>query len=229
MNDKELSDNTDPSVIASERASEKNDPSNEENLEENSEVKSEDKSEENAEKKPEKASKTSWVEYVIYGIILILCITVVPKYVVQRTIVSGKSMMDNFQNGDNLIVEKVSYRFHDPKRFDVVVFYPYGRDDPSYYIKRIIGLPGETVQIKGPDIYIDGKKLEEHYGKDPITTAGIAKKPLKLGDDEFFVLGDNRRISEDSRYPEVGPVKRKNIEGRAILRIYPFRSFGKIQ
>ena len=93
-------------------------------------------------------------------------------------------------------------------------------------MKNAAGLPGETVQIKGSTIYIDGKPLKENYGKDPIDYAGIAEKPIKLGDDEYFVLGDNREISRDSRYEEVGKVKRKNIEGRAVLRIYPFDKFG---
>lgn len=134
--------------------------------------------------------------------------------------------MNTLKDGENLLAEKVSYRFGEPKRFDVIVFYPYGRDNDAYYIKRVIGLPGETVQIKGSTIYIDGKPLKENYGKDPIDYAGIAEKPIKLGDDEYFVLGDNREISRDSRYEEVGKVKRKNIEGRAVLRIYPFNKFG---
>ena len=135
-------------------------------------------------------------------------------------------MMNTLKDGENLLVEKVSYRFSDPGRFDVIVFYPHGRESTDYYIKRIIGLPGETVQIKGKDIYIDGKKLEENFGKDPITEPGMAEEPIKLGEDEFFVLGDNRTVSEDSRYEEVGPVKRENIEGRAVLRIYPLSEFG---
>ena len=135
-------------------------------------------------------------------------------------------MMNTLNDGENLLVEKVSYRFSDPGRFDVIVFYPHGRDSADYYIKRIIGLPGETVQIKGKDIYIDGEKLEENFGKDPITEPGMAEDPIKLGEDEFFVLGDNRTVSEDSRYEEVGPVKRENIEGRAVLRIYPLSEFG---
>ena len=136
------------------------------------------------------------------------------------------SKKNTLKDGENLLAEKVSYRFGEPKRFDVIVFYPYGRDNDAYYIKRVIGLPGETVQIKGSTIYIDGKPLKENYGKDPIDYAGIAEKPIKLGDDEYFVLGDNREISRDSRYEEVGKVKRKNIEGRAVLRIYPFNKFG---
>lgn len=166
------------------------------------------------------------IELCIYVAIIVVCVAFVPKYVLQRTIVEGKSMMDTLKNGENLLVEKVSYHFTDPDRFDVIVFYPHGRDSTDYYIKRVIGLPGETVQIIGEDIYIDGEKLEEDFGKDPIMDSGMADEPIELGDDEFFVLGDNRTVSEDSRYEEVGPVKRKNIEGKAVLRIYPFSEFG---
>lgn len=166
------------------------------------------------------------IELCIYAAIIVVCVAFVPKYVLQRTIVDGKSMMNTLKHGENLLVEKVSYHFTDPDRFDVIVFYPHGRESTDYYIKRVIGLPGETVQIIGEDIYIDGEKLEENFGKDPIIEPGMADEPIKLGDDEFFVLGDNRTVSEDSRYEEVGPVKRENIEGKAILRIYPLSEFG---
>ena len=176
-----------------------------------------------------KKIRNAIVELAIYLAIIVVCVTVVPKYALQRTIVDGKSMMNTFMNGDNLLVEKVSYNFKDPERFDVIVFYPHGKDAGDYYIKRVIGLPGETVQIVGDDIYINGELLEENYGKDPMTNAGIASEPLTLGDDEFFVLGDNREISDDSRYEDVGPVKRENIAGKAILRIYPFSEFGTFE
>jgi len=169
------------------------------------------------------------IELGIYIAVIVICVAFVPKYVLQRTIVDGKSMMNTLKNGENLLVEKVSYHFTDHGRFDVIVFYPHGRDSSDYYIKRVIGLPGETVQIKGEDIYINDKKIEENFGKDPIADPGIAEKPVKLGDDGFFVLGDNRTVSEDSRYEKVGPVKRENIEGRAILRIYPLSEFGTFE
>ncbi len=173
-----------------------------------------------------KRIRNNIIELCVYVAIIVICVAFVPKYVLQRTIVDGRSMMNTLNDGENLLVEKVSYRFSDPGRFDVIVFYPHGRDSADYYIKRIIGLPGETVQIKGKDIYIDGEKLEENFGKDHITEPGMAEDPIKLGEDEFFVLGDNRTVSEDSRYEEVGPVKRENIEGRAVLRIYPLSEFG---
>lgn len=169
------------------------------------------------------------IEALIYIAIIVLCVKVVPRYVIQRTIVDGDSMMNTLIDQENLLVEKVSYHFKDPERFDVIVFYPYGRDNEEYYIKRVIGLPGETVQIIGSDIYINGEVLEENFGKDPIHRAGIVEEPQTLGDDEFFVLGDNREVSQDSRYPEVGFVKKKNIEGKAVLRIFPFSKFGTFQ
>lgn len=170
-----------------------------------------------------------FIEALIYIAIIVLCVKVVPRYVIQRTIVEGDSMMNTLIDKENLLVEKVSYHFKDPERFDVIVFYPYGRDNEEYYIKRVIGLPGETVQIIGSDIYINGEILEENFGKDPIDLAGTVEEPQTLGDDEFFVLGDNRKVSQDSRYEEVGFVKKKNIEGRAILRIFPFSKFGIFQ
>ena len=165
------------------------------------------------------------VSFILYLIVIVVLTFLMIRYVGQRTRVDGSSMENTLTNGDNLIVDKISYRFHEPERFDIIVF-PFQYQANTYYIKRIIGLPGETVQIKGSTIYIDGKPLKENYGKDPIDYAGIAEKPIKLGDDEYFVLGDNREISRDSRYEEVGKVKRKNIEGRAVLRIYPFNKFG---
>lgn len=179
---------------------------------------------EKQEKKPTKGGIL--LELLIYVVIIVTCIYIVPKYVIQRTIVSGTSMENTLQDADNLLVEKVSYHFTSPKRFDVVVFYPYGKDVNEYYVKRVIGLPGEVIQIVGEDIYINGEILEEDYGKDPITYSGIAQEPLLLGDDEYFLMGDNREVSLDSRYDTVGPVHKNFIAGKAIIRIWPLRSFG---
>jgi signal peptidase I, bacterial type len=168
-------------------------------------------------------------ELLVYAVIIVLCITVVPRYVIQRTEVQGDSMKDNLHDQENLLVEKVSYYFKDPDRFDIITFYPQGREEEEYYIKRVIGLPGERIQISGNTIYVNGKVLEEHYGKEPMVDAGIAEEEIKLGEDEFFVLGDNRNHSMDSRDGEaVGVVKKKNIDGHAILRIYPFSRFGTL-
>ena len=99
-------------------------------------------------------------------------------------------------------------------------------EEDTYYIKRIIGLPGETVQIADGEIYINGEVLEESYGREVMQDAGLAAEPITLGDDEYFVLGDNRNYSSDSRDPSVALIHRKEIIGRAWLRIWPLDSFG---
>lgn len=160
----------------------------------------------------------------------VLCITyLVIHFVGQRTQVQGSSMEPKLSSEDNLIVDKISYRFHDPERFDIIVF-PFQYEDNTYYIKRIIGLPGETVQIDlEGNILIDGEILEENYGKEVIQSPGRAYEPVTLGEDEYFVMGDNRNNSIDSRDPSVGNIKREDIIGRAWLRILPLDKFGFIK
>lgn len=147
-------------------------------------------------------------------------------FVAQRTDVNGTSMYPTLEDGDQLIADKITYRFRDPERFDIIIF-PYKYAENTYFIKRIIGLPGETVRIdEQGNIYINGEILEEEYGYETILYAGLASEEIVLGEDEYFVLGDNRNVSEDSRYADVGNIKREDIVGRAWLRIYPFRRFG---
>lgn len=168
-------------------------------------------------------------DLIFYAVLIFVCIYILPNYVIQRTIVDGSSMANTLHDGEQLYVEKISYHFNSLNRFDIVVFYPYGRENKDYYVKRIIGLPGETVQIIGSDIYINGEKLDEHYGKNPIEDPGRAAQPIALGDDEYFVMGDNRNISVDSRDEAVGNVKKSNIGGRVILRISPLSKFGTVK
>ena len=149
------------------------------------------------------------------ALVLALLIT---RFVANHTSVEGSSMETTLANGDQLIVEKVSYYIHAPERFDVVVF-PHG--DNVNYIKRIIGLPGERVQIQDGYIYINGKLLDENYGREEIEDPGLATQEIQLGTDEYFVLGDNRNASIDSRKSEVGTIHRSDIKGKAWLRIYP--------
>lgn len=162
----------------------------------------------------------------IYLLLVFCAAYLIVTYVGQRTQVSGSSMETTLSNGDHLIVDKISYRFHDPERYDIIVF-PFQYDTDTYYIKRIIGMPGETVQIDDSGtIYIDGEILEETYGREVIQNPGRASDPIQLGDDEYFVMGDNRNNSSDSRDPSVGNIHRKDIIGRAFIRIWPFSKFG---
>lgn len=169
------------------------------------------------------------LSFVLYFVIVIAAMLLIIHYVGQRTEVSGSSMENTLSDGDNLIVDKISYRFHDPERYDIIIF-PYKYEEDTYYIKRIIGLPGEHVRIDDSgNIYINGKVLKESYGREVIQDPGIARDEITLGEGEYFVLGDNRNNSSDSRDPSVGIIQQKDIIGRAWLQIYPFDEFGFIR
>ncbi len=186
-------------------------------------------------KKKKKSGKSDEVNIVkellnliIYiGIVVIICFCII-TFVGQRTTVHGHSMSPTLESGDNLWIDKFSYKIGDPKRFDIIVF-PY-KDTDVFYIKRVIGLPGETVQI-APDgsIIIDGQILQESYGKEIIMDSGTACDPITLGEDEYFVLGDNRNDSRDSRWPDVGNIHKSKIVGKAVFRLSPFSKFGRVK
>lgn len=163
---------------------------------------------------------------LICALLALVLSLVITEYVAHHTSVEGSSMESTLSNGDQLIVENISYYFHEPERFDVITF-PY--DNNVSYIKRIIGLPGETVQIMDGTIFINGEILQENYGNADMEDDGLAADIIHLGEDEYFVLGDNRNASIDSRKPEVGNVKRENISGKAWVRFYPFDKMQVIQ
>jgi signal peptidase I len=170
-----------------------------------------------------------YLKLAVYFLIATGIVFLFTKNVAQRTVVSGDSMYPTLKDGDNLIVEKISYKLSNIKRYDIVVF-PYDENGiETYYIKRVIALPGETVLIKDGTIYIDGEKLNDEYGyyTDGYILKGyLAEEEIELMDDEYFVLGDNRNNSKDSRI--IGPVKKEAILGRAFFRFYPFTSVTSI-
>ena len=171
----------------------------------------------------------SWVREIISTAVYLLAVVAVTflfvQFVGQRTHVNGDSMNVTLEDGDNLIVDKLSYRFSEPERYDIIVF-PYQYQEKTYYIKRIIGMPGETVQIIDGMVYIDGEMLDESYGKEVMQYSGVAGDQIELGTDEYFVLGDNRNNSSDSRDPSVGNIKEDQIIGKAFIRIWPLNKFG---
>ena len=169
------------------------------------------------------------LSFFLYVAIVVGITFLIIHFVGQRTYVSGSSMENTLSDGDNLIVDKLTYRFSDPKRFDIIVF-PYQYEENTYYIKRIIGLPGETVQVVDGYVYINGSRLESDiYGNELMDDPMAASQPITLGKDEYFVLGDNRNHSQDSRDPSVGEVKKDTIMGKAWVRIYPFGKMGVIR
>ena len=166
---------------------------------------------------------------ILYILVVLLGTYLLITFVGQRTSVSGSSMEPTLSNNDQLILDKISYRFSEPQRFDIIVF-PFQYAEKTFYVKRIIGLPGETVQIDVQgNIYIHGQILNEDYGKETINFAGLAVEPITLGDDEYFVMGDNRNNSSDSRDPSVGNIRRSNIIGKAWVRIWPLNKFGVLK
>lgn len=181
-------------------------------------------------KKPEEVNIVKeLLSLIIYiGIVVLLCFIII-NFVGCRSRVDGESMMPTLNDKDNLWVDKLSYTFGDPKRFDVIIF---NYNEDTTYVKRIIGLPGETVCIdKDGKIYINDKLLVEDYGKEKISpnNLGRASQPVLLGEGEYFVLGDNRNNSSDSRWADVGNVQREDIVGKVLLRIYPFKDIGFVK
>ncbi len=165
----------------------------------------------------------------LYFLVVLLAVYMVVTYVGQRTMVIGTSMEPMLNDGDNLIVDKLSYRFDDPQRYDIIVF-PFRYAEKTYYIKRIIGLPGETIFIdEEGTIFINGEPIKEQYGKETIVDPGRAYEPITLGDDEYFVMGDNRNNSSDSRDPVVGNIHRDEFVGKAWMRIWPLDRIGMIK
>ena len=180
----------------------------------------------------------------IVDITMVVCLSfILATYMLGKTTVVGHSMEPTLENDDSLLVDKVSYCFRQPERYDVIVFEPAIANVSKYYVKRIVGLPGETIQIIDGVVYINGEPLEndviysfglkDEAGKpvepEKIYNAGLAEKPITLGYDEYFVLGDNRNNSEDSRFSTVGNVKYSAIIGRIWAVSSPFGRMGLVK
>lgn len=150
-----------------------------------------------------------------YFVLAILIAFVFVYSVGMKVSVIGASMEPCLYNGQSVLINKISYILGSPKREDVIVFLPNGNENTHYYIKRVIGLPGETVTITDGRILIDGYFYEEADSYDTIEDGGIAEKGVTLGEEEYFVLGDNRNNSEDSRSANIGAVREDTIAGKA--------------
>ncbi|QEK17858.1 Signal peptidase I S [[Clostridium] hylemonae DSM 15053] len=165
-------------------------------------------------------------KWVFKIVVVCLLAFVYVWYFGQRVSTIGDSMNPVLENGDVVLVNRIVYNATSPKRGDIIAFKPKGNENAHYYIKRIVGLPGETVEIIENSVYINGKKIEEDYKTTDIDDVGIASEKITLGGDEYFVLGDNRENSEDSRNADVGNVKRKYIYGEVWFTISPRKNMG---
>lgn len=163
----------------------------------------------------------------LFILVVLVLAYLVSAFVCQRVVVHNVSMQETLSEGDILIMDKLTYRIRDPKRYEVICF------DSEYeregLIKRIIALPGETVQITNGMIFVNGNQIEDIEGLPKIEDPGRAGMEVHLASDEYFVIGDNRPESIDSRSEEIGNVKSSDILGRALIRIYPFTKFGRIR
>ena len=159
------------------------------------------------------------LEYVISTVIVVFLAFVLMFFFGTKTSVIGDSMMPALYNGQQILIDKFIYKLSSPKRGDVIVFQPNGNENTHYYVKRVVGLPGETIQIIDGYVYVNGSKLDEDDTYDLIEDPGIAKDELILQPYEYFVLGDNRNSSEDSRSGNMGPVKKEYIIGKAWLHM----------
>lgn len=168
----------------------------------------------------------TWTIEVI--IVVALAFTMV-YFAGQRTKVIGNSMEPQFKEGDQLLINRFAYIFSQPKANDIIVFLPNGNEKAHHYVKRVVAGPGDTVQIIDGILYVNGCVFEEEIEVAKMEYAGIAETEITLGTDEYFVLGDNRNNSEDSRYANIGLVKGSYIIGKAWFIVQPFSDFGFIK
>lgn len=160
-------------------------------------------------------------------ITLLLAFTCV-YFIGLRTSVVGQSMAKTLNSGDEILVNRFVYKVTNPKPNDIIVFLPNGNEKSHYYVKRVIAVPGDTVLIQNGAVYVNGELFDEEIDVASIEDAGLAAEEITLGSDEFFVLGDNRNNSEDSRYANIGNIKKEYIIGKAWFRVAPWGDFGFI-
>ncbi|PJF28909.1 MAG: signal peptidase I [Phototrophicales bacterium] len=166
------------------------------------------------------------VKEVISTLLFLIAVFTLLQLALPRSEVHGRSMEPTFVEGQRLIISRINYMLGDPQRGDIVVFNsPQARDDDPSLIKRVIGLPGELVEIRDREVYINGERLDEPYIKEPCTRQ-CRDRQWQLANDEYFVMGDNRNVSNDSR--AFGPIKHSAIIGEALFRYWPLNAIGFI-
>ena len=167
----------------------------------------------------------SWLKEIV---IIILIFYLINTFLFQNTRVIGQSMEPTLQDGNAVIINKFTYRLKQPSKGDIIVF-PYRGDHSRNYIKRIIGVPGDEINIKDSKVYVNSIEIEEVYIKENMELRGNILFPFTVPDDEYFVMGDNRNNSSDSRYKDVGTVPGEDIIGKASLRIWPLNELGIVK
>ena len=166
----------------------------------------------------------------VFRLILVLALAALTSYLFfSSVIVQESSMSPTLENGDRVFINRLAYAVTGVRRGDVIAYRSRSSIDTGIHIKRVIGLPGETVQIRDGLILINGSTYIESKDFPNITSAGLAAEGVTLGSDEYFVLGDNRNNSEDSRFADVGNIGRETILGKVWFRPQPLRSVGFVR
>lgn len=166
--------------------------------------------------------------WIVEIVIVVLAAYLIIEYAVEKTTMLGVSMNTTLNDGDKIIINKLAYIRKDPERYDVIVFKQSGSEHSYYNIKRVIGIPGDTIEIIDGYVYINGSKLTEVITVEPMRLSGLAGSQITLEENEYFVLGDNRNSSEDSRFANIGLVVRDDIIGKAWFRLSPLSIIDKI-
>ncbi len=176
----------------------------------------------------------STIKFVLFVAVVGIIVWLFNLFLYAPMFINGDSMKPALSDNDIVIIDKITYRSEDICRYDMIAF-EYKHDNSQMYIKRVIGLPGETIYMDDNKIYIlneetnEYEQLKEYYGYYKGETKFPDCGPITLKDDEYFVLGDNRNDSEDSRSSGIGAVKRELIVGKACFRLYPFNGIGTLK
>lgn len=163
------------------------------------------------------------IDIGVFLLIVLVITFILNQYIIERCEIHNLSMAPTLDSGDVVLVDKLTYRNRKPKRYEIIFFN--NESDNEELVKRVIGLPGETVRLAGGKIFIDGEAIDDIDGLKGPFDAGLAEKDFVLGDDEYFVLGDNREVSIDSRSKDVGAIKADSIIGKSFIRIKPIGKF----
>lgn len=164
---------------------------------------------------------------IVKDIIIVIVVVLAVTFFIKPIIVKQTSMLPNLQENNYLFVYKQAYRFGEPKHGQIIVFPVNKNGEKELYIKRVIGLPGDTIDISDGKVYVNGKKQNQDYTEDGYTPGDV--KNFKVPDGRLYVMGDNRVVSIDSRYAEVGTVKISDVTGTAVFRLWPFSEFGRLK
>lgn len=157
----------------------------------------------------------SWLFWIfasmLLAVVIVFCIGM-------KTSVIGPSMEPSLYNGQSIFLNRLIYKVSSPREGDVIVFLPNGNEKSHYYVKRVVGVPGDTLYIKNGLLYVNDEAVEEYFN-DRIAEPGLLESEVTLGEDEYFVIGDNCNNSEDSRSANIGTVKKSYIIGKAWMKL----------